>query len=82
MVVGFAADGRQRKVIGIDASCTPKQTQAQVLDIAQKTAKLVELGQDIADDDVVLLEDYAYPLYGVPSPETKRRSGSRRGSKA
>jgi 1-aminocyclopropane-1-carboxylate deaminase len=71
MVVGFAKDGRQRKVIGIDASATPKQTKAQVLDIARKTAKLIELGQEIADDDVVLVEDYAYPLYGVPSAETK-----------
>src|SRR5258707_1271657 len=71
MVVGFAKDGRQRKVIGIDASATPKQTKAQVLDIARKTSKLIELSQDIADDDVVLIEDYAYPIYGVPSDETK-----------
>jgi 1-aminocyclopropane-1-carboxylate deaminase len=42
-----------------------------VLDIAQKTAKLVELGQEIVDDDVVLIEDYAYPIYGLPSQETK-----------
>jgi 1-aminocyclopropane-1-carboxylate deaminase len=42
-----------------------------VLDIARKTAKLVELGQEVDDDDVVLIEDYAYPLYGVPSEETK-----------
>jgi 1-aminocyclopropane-1-carboxylate deaminase len=72
MVAGFAKDGRQRKVIGIDASATPKQTKAQVLDIARNTAKLVELGQDIDDDDVVLIEDYAYPIYGVPSDETKQ----------
>jgi 1-aminocyclopropane-1-carboxylate deaminase len=71
MVVGFAKDGRQQKVIGIDASATPKQTKAQVLDIARKTAKLIELGKAIDDDDVVLIEDYAYPLYGVPSAETK-----------
>jgi 1-aminocyclopropane-1-carboxylate deaminase len=71
MVVGFVKDGRQRKVIGIDASATPKQTKAQVLDIARKTAKLIELGRDIGDDDVVLIEDYAYPIYGVPSDETK-----------
>jgi 1-aminocyclopropane-1-carboxylate deaminase len=70
--VGFAKDGRQRKVIGIDASATPKQTKAQVLDIARKTAKLIELGKDIEDDDVVLIEDYAYPIYGVPSDETKQ----------
>ena len=71
MVVGFAKDGRQRKVIGIDASGTPAQTKAQVLRIARDTAELVELGGRIEDDDVVLLEDYAYPAYGVPSNETK-----------
>jgi 1-aminocyclopropane-1-carboxylate deaminase len=71
MVVGFAKDGRERRVIGIDASATPQQTKAQVLQIARDTARLVELGRDIADDDVVLLEEYAYPKYGVPSEETK-----------
>jgi len=71
MLVGFAADGRARKVIGIDASFTPAQTKAQVLEIAQRTADLVELGTPIVEDDVVLVEDYAYPHYGVPSAETK-----------
>src|ERR1700676_3735160 len=72
MLVGFAKDGRARKVIGIDASFTPAQTKAQVLQIAQKTADLVELGKTIVADDVVLVEDYAYPAYGVPSEETKQ----------
>src|SRR5437588_10895978 len=71
MLVGFAKDGRARKVIGIDGSFTPDQTKAQVLDIARNTAALVELGRDIVADDVVLIEDYAYPAYGVPSEETK-----------
>ena len=70
MVVGFAKDGRQRNVIGIDASFTPEKTRAQVLDIARKTADLVGLGHGIEDEDVVLNEDYAYPVYGVPSAET------------
>jgi 1-aminocyclopropane-1-carboxylate deaminase len=69
MVVGFAADGRARNVIGIDASCTPAQTKAQVLDIAKNTASLIG-APDVAEEDVVLLEDYAYPVYGVPSKET------------
>jgi len=69
MVVGFARDGRQRKVIGIDASFTPAQTKAQVLDIAQKTSALIG-GKHIVADDIVLNEDYAYPVYGVPSQET------------
>ncbi len=70
MVVGFARDGRSRNVIGIDASFTPVQTRAQVLDIAQRTADLVALGRDITEADIVLNEDYAYPVYGVPSEET------------
>jgi len=70
MVAGFATDGRARQVIGIDASGTPDQTHAQVLDIAQKTAALVEPGRDITAEDVVLVTDYAYPAYGVPSEET------------
>ena len=70
MVVGFAKDGRTQNVIGIDASGSPEQTHAQVLDIAQKTAELIELGQDITADDVVLKTEYAYPAYGVPSDET------------
>jgi 1-aminocyclopropane-1-carboxylate deaminase len=71
MLVGFAKDGRERKVIGIDASFTPAQTKAQVLQIARNTAELVELRKDLNADDVVLLEDYAYPAYGVPSEATK-----------
>jgi 1-aminocyclopropane-1-carboxylate deaminase len=70
MVVGFAADGRARRVIGIDASCTPEQTHAQVLGIARNTADLVGLGREITAEDVVLKTDYAYPVYGVPSAET------------
>ncbi|MBO6519260.1 MAG: 1-aminocyclopropane-1-carboxylate deaminase [Rhodospirillales bacterium] len=70
MLVGFAKDGRADKVIGIDASFTPDQTRAQVMQIAKQTAELVELGRDITDDDLVLIEDYAYPAYGIPSDET------------
>jgi 1-aminocyclopropane-1-carboxylate deaminase len=71
MVVGFAKDGRARRVIGIDASATPTKTHAQVWEIAQKTAQLLDLGREIERGDVVLIEDYAYPSYGIPSEETK-----------
>jgi len=70
MVVGFAADGRARNVIGIDASGTPEQTHAQILRIAQNTAEKIGLDKAITADDVILNEDYAYPAYGVPSEET------------
>ncbi|MGI9206096.1 MAG: 1-aminocyclopropane-1-carboxylate deaminase [Woeseiaceae bacterium] len=70
MLVGFAKDGRARNIIGIDASCTPEQTHAQVLDIARNTASLIGLEKEITADDVVLKTEYAYPVYGVPSDET------------
>lgn len=70
MVVGFAADGRERNVIGIDASDTPEPVAAQVLDIARATADRVGLGRDITAADIVLKTGYAYPAYGVPSEET------------
>jgi len=70
MIVGFAADDRAHHVIGIDASGTPKQLRAQVRQIVDNTANLVELGRDVRDDEIVILEDYAYPAYGVPSHET------------
>ncbi len=79
MVVGFAADGCARNIIGIDASATPAQTKAQILEIARNTAELVGLGREIEDADVVLEEDYAYPAYGLPSEETNEaiRLGAR-----
>jgi 1-aminocyclopropane-1-carboxylate deaminase len=70
MLVGFAADGRAAQVVGIDASGTPAQTRAQVMEIARNTAGLVGLGREIGEDDLTLIEDYAYPAYGVPSDET------------
>lgn len=70
MSVGFAKDDRERRVIGIDASCTPVKTKAQVLNIARETAKLVELDKTLGEEDIILNEDYAYPVYGVPSDAT------------
>lgn len=70
MVVGFAADGRSQRVIGIDASAKPEQTKAQILRIARHTAELVDLGREITEDDVVLDTRYAYPEYGLPNEGT------------
>ncbi|QFT59480.1 1-aminocyclopropane-1-carboxylate deaminase [Sulfitobacter sp. THAF37] len=70
MIVGFKDQGRADRVIGIDASATPEQTRAQVTEIARNTAELVELGQEITEQDIVINNDYAYPAYGVPSDET------------
>jgi 1-aminocyclopropane-1-carboxylate deaminase len=70
MVVGFAADGRADRVIGIDASARPQQTRDQILRIARHTAEAVALGRPITDADVVLDERYAHPEYGLPSAGT------------
>jgi 1-aminocyclopropane-1-carboxylate deaminase len=70
MIVGFAADNRAHRVIGIDGSGTPQQLRAQVREIVDNTAELVELGRAVRDDEIVIFEDYAYPAYGVPSRET------------
>ena len=70
MIVGFAADGRADRVIGIDGSGTLEQTWDQVREIVTNTAELVELGRAMRDDEIVINPDYAYPAYGVPSKET------------
>jgi 1-aminocyclopropane-1-carboxylate deaminase len=70
MVVGFAADGRAERVIGIDASAKPAQTKTQILRIAQNTAKLVDLGREVSERDVVLDARYGGPAYGLPSNDT------------
>ncbi len=70
MVVGFADDNRANRVIGIDASGTPIKTRKQVKKIINNTAKLVELGKEVKDKEIIIKNDYAYPAYGVPSVET------------
>lgn len=70
MIVGFAADGRADRVIGIDASAKPAITREQVKRIAVNTAELVGLGREIAEEDVVLDSRYGGPAYGLPSEGT------------
>jgi len=70
MIVGFAAQDRAERVIGIDASGTLEQTRAQVRNIVDSTAELVGLNRAIRENEIVINPDYAYPAYGVPSEET------------
>src|ERR1700751_5777734 len=70
MVVGFAADGRADKVIGIDASAKPAPKRDQILRIAKNTSDKVELGRGITSADVVLDERFGGPEYGLPSDGT------------
>lgn len=70
MIVGFAAQDRADRVIGIDASGTLEQTRNQVRKIVDSTAELVRLGRPIRESEIVINPDYAHPAYGVPSEET------------
>ncbi len=74
MIAGFAAleelTGVSRRVIGIDASATLAKTQDQVARIARATAELIELGRDLRDDEIQVLEGWAGELYGIPVDST------------
>ena len=74
MIAGVAAleeqTGVRRRVIGIDASATLEQTRDQVARIARNTAALIELGRDLRDDEITVLEGWAGELYGVPVEST------------
>ena len=74
MIAGFAAledlTGVRRRVIGIDASATIDKTRDQVARIARNTAELIELGRDLRDDEITVLEGWAGDLYGVPVEST------------
>ena len=74
MIAGFAAleqeTGVRRRVLGIDASATIDKTRDQVTRIARHTAKLIELGRDLVDDEIQLLEGWAGDLYGIPVEST------------
>jgi 1-aminocyclopropane-1-carboxylate deaminase len=74
MVAGFAAleeaGGRQRRVLGIDASATLDKTRDQVARIARHTAGLIGLRRDLNDEEIAVLEGWAGDLYGIPVEST------------
>ena len=74
MIAGFAAledlTGVRRRVIGIDASATIDKTRDQVGRIARHTADLIELGRELREDEIVVLEGWAGDLYGIPVEST------------
>ncbi len=70
MIAGFAGQDRPRRVIGIDASATLDKTRDQVARIARRTADLIELGRDLREDEITVLEGWAGDLYGIPVEST------------
>src|SRR5919106_582623 len=52
MVAGFAAQDRERRVIGIDGSAKPAETRAQVARNARATAALIEVGRELRGGEI------------------------------
>jgi 1-aminocyclopropane-1-carboxylate deaminase len=70
MIAGFAAQERERRVIGIDGSAKPAETHEQVARIARRTAELIEAGRELRDDEIVLDDRYHAGTYGIPDEQT------------
>jgi 1-aminocyclopropane-1-carboxylate deaminase len=71
MIAGFALEGRDgRRVLGIDASKTLEQTLAQVTRIATDTAERIGVGRALRPEEIILVDGYAGPAYGIPDEQT------------
>ena len=70
MIAGFAAQERPRKVLGIDGSATVEKTWDQIARIARRTAEAIELGRELQDDEIVLLDEWHAGTYGIPDAKT------------
>jgi 1-aminocyclopropane-1-carboxylate deaminase len=69
MVAGFAAQERERRVIGVDGSAKPAETLEQVSRIARNTAALLEI-RELRDDELILDDRYHAGTYGIPDEQT------------
>ncbi len=70
MIAGFAGQGKPRRVLGIDGSATVEQTRDQIARIARRTAEAIGLGRELADRDIVLLDEWHAGTYGIPDERT------------
>jgi 1-aminocyclopropane-1-carboxylate deaminase len=70
MIAGFAHSNRAESVIGIDASATVEKTWEQIKRIASRTAAAIELGRELRDSEIVLLDRWHDGIYGVAGART------------
>ena len=70
MIAGFATQEADRAVLGIDGSATVEQTWNQIARIARTTAEAIELGRELADSEIVLLDEWHAGTYGIPDVKT------------
>ena len=57
-------------MLGIDASAKLAETRDQVARIARSTAALIEVGRELRDDEITVLEGWAGDEYGIPVEST------------
>ena len=70
MIAGFAGQERPRRVLGIDGSATVDKTWEQIARIARQTADAIGLDRTLADDEIVLLDEWHAGIYGIPDAKT------------
>jgi len=70
MIAGFAHSNRAESVIGIDASATVEKTWEQIERIASRTAAAIDLGRELRDSEIVLLDRWHDGIYGVAGART------------
>jgi 1-aminocyclopropane-1-carboxylate deaminase len=70
MIAGFAGQGKPRRVLGIDGSATVEQTRDQIARIARRTAEAIGLGRELADTEILLLDEWHAGTYGIPDEKT------------
>ena len=57
-------------MLGIDASAKIDETRDQVARIARNTAALIEVGRELRDDEITVLDGWAGDFYGIPVEST------------
>jgi 1-aminocyclopropane-1-carboxylate deaminase len=70
MIVGFTAQERERRLIGIDTAADEHMTRKAVTKIARATAELVGLKRPILDNAIEIDPRFAGPDYGLPDEAT------------
>jgi 1-aminocyclopropane-1-carboxylate deaminase len=70
MVAGFSLQDVERAILGIDGSATVERTWEQIARIARRTAEAVGLGRELADEEIVLLDEWHAGTYGIPDEKT------------
>jgi 1-aminocyclopropane-1-carboxylate deaminase len=70
MIAGFALQEKPRRVLGIDGSYRFEETRDAVERIARDTARRIDLKRELRDDEIVVIDGYAHPRYGIPNDDT------------